>query len=358
MHNPGVARPQAFPERHRVAQPVPLPCRLGNLQCHEVSHCLGEWIAVRPVGERGPGANRGDMNGVAGLMQQLAQIVQSAGSIGGKDPRLPSAPLAIHEPGTGAESGVRHRRLALARLQLIANPKLPHVGTERAVHSGIELTQPRAGDARTQRSAGCSGHVVPVPRLDRGVRVYLAPRIQHRLEPRLQRVGRYSGGARLLQRGWALGAGHLPRDQHSIGTRGIVGSVHAAPYRIQREEESTPRIRGIGAAQCAQDREPVEGVANIHENVGLGPCRNRHRSGPGANPLRERMTQLLERHSCSWAVEAFRRNYRHAGVSRSPGCSGGFVSSGLVHAGPRPGAQRNQSGRAWHPALFEEHCEP
>jgi hypothetical protein len=75
QHDPRVSGAQSFRQWDRIAQPVPLPHRLGHLEGDKIRQCLGERIAVGPIGIRWASPDGRDVHGVPGFVQQLAQVV-------------------------------------------------------------------------------------------------------------------------------------------------------------------------------------------------------------------------------------------------------------------------------------------
>jgi hypothetical protein len=160
-----------------------------HLQRHEVRYRFGEGIAVGPIGEGGTGSNGGDVYRVSGLVEQLVQIVHTAGAVGGEDPGFARPPSAVHQPGSCSERGICHRRLSVARLGVVLDAQPLDVCAERAIQLGVDPEQLRVGNPRAQGATQAAHLVIPVPGLYQRIRHGPAPGGEQRGEPPFERVG-------------------------------------------------------------------------------------------------------------------------------------------------------------------------
>ena len=139
------------------------------------------------------------------------------------------------------------RRLAVARIEVVADAEPRRVGAQRAVVARIERGQRGAADQRRQRAIGAVVSIEPVPRLEQpGARPF-APGAQDRFERRFgpggvqpQRLGRLVD--RRSVQSPALGAaGH----QRAVRASRAVVAIDAAPHGRARQEQRAPPPNGV-----------------------------------------------------------------------------------------------------------------
>ena len=262
---------EPFGERHRVVQPALLPCRLVHVERDDVGDRLGEGIAVGPVAERGARADGGEMDGVPGLVQQLVQVVEAAGTVGREHPRLDHR-LAR------AEGGECHRVLPLARLEVEVHAQPLHIGAEGPEHLRIEHRQPGQRDSGAQLPAGAPILVDPIPRLDQRVGRRVAPGAEHGQEPRLQRVRRDTRRPSLgRSRGFGVWPGAAPPSR-SAGDRGCRARCLRSCCARRARARETALAAGRRRRCCRWSRgSSADRACRLRTERGIAPSRSRRR---------------------------------------------------------------------------------
>jgi hypothetical protein len=272
-HDAGVLRAQAGGEGCGGAEPALLPRGLVGLLRDELRQRFGESVAVRPVGKRGPGADRLNVDGVTGLVQQLGEVVEAADAVGGEDPRLARCPSAGGAPRPAAESGEGDRRLVFARREVVADSERLRVGAQGGVEPIVDLAQPRERHPLGERAIERAACVVEIPRLERFVRRRVAPGSENVDEPALGVGGRHAERGEVARDVGIAGAPALggERDHPAVEARRRAVAVDALPDGLEGEEETAALVALCRRRQSREDGQPVDRLALVaHVALRLG----------------------------------------------------------------------------------------
>jgi len=134
--------------------------------------------------------NRHHVNGVAILVDEFVEQVESTSRVAGRDPNDGRAPFVVHEPAAGDVVGVGDRRLAGMRFEIVENAQLLKISSQIAIVTLVH------GDKRIFRGDGAeqaSGFYAPieiVPGVHRLPTIDLAPSVQNLLQPVFDFLGR------------------------------------------------------------------------------------------------------------------------------------------------------------------------
>ncbi len=278
----------AATDRHHVrdvgapGQPSSLPFGLRGVERHEIGERLGQGVRRRPVGERRPAVDRGDMDGVPGLVDQLGKLAETAVEVGGEYRRpavRPGAIVSAMRPA--AERGERDRdgRPRWSGVQVQLDAQLVEIGAQRRVDRPIDAQDAVVRQDLLERPLGGAGPPPPVPGLDRrlsgspaGLDHGCPPGSEQRDDPPFDRL---LGDAQRLGVGCdrraarAPGSGRFP-DQRSVGRPLTAIAVHDPPQRCHGQEQA-PALGRI-----ALGGEPAQ-----HLEAGQRPIADADRLGGG-----------------------------------------------------------------------------